>query len=298
MDFSSKMEMHQTKSNMKRQRENGQSEQSKKSQRVDSTDEAIQTTKIIDLNDDCLTKIFGYLKLQSLFNVAVASEWLRSAEVYKREFGKKPVKLHGFDDFNLNSKGHGETASGPEHGTDIDIFDLKSCLQYLRCFGPYISNLLINYDFPKSKRYEYVNQYIGYFCADNLLSISMDNGSVLPIVKLLDLLKNKPSLKELTYDCGASVAMSVNSDEVQRLINEHPALVEFDLPEYHFTIDGVITLIRQLKSLKKVHVLMVHSKFFELASTINDSEWYLDFYPESYNYDDESHSPVILTRCY
>lgn len=45
------------------------------------------TTKIIDLNDDCLVKIFEYLNIQNLLNVALANDWLRSAanDLYKRK---------------------------------------------------------------------------------------------------------------------------------------------------------------------------------------------------------------------
>lgn len=89
------METSELKPNMKRTRKNYEGPKNKR-QRVDSSDEpADKTTKIVDLNDDCLVKILEHLDLQSLFNVAIASEWLRLAagDVYKRELGTTPIEI-------------------------------------------------------------------------------------------------------------------------------------------------------------------------------------------------------------
>lgn len=52
-----------------------------------------QPTKITGLIDDCLEKIFEHLDIGSLFNAAVANEYLRPAasNVFKRKFGTERV---------------------------------------------------------------------------------------------------------------------------------------------------------------------------------------------------------------
>lgn len=89
------METRQSK--LKRSLENNEKRKSKCS-RAETPDQPM-TTKIVDLNDDCLLKIFGHLDLKSLLNVAIANEWLRPAvvDVHKQKYGAKPIRiLNGF----------------------------------------------------------------------------------------------------------------------------------------------------------------------------------------------------------
>lgn len=93
----------------------------------------VKKVKIIDLNDDCLVKIFGRLDIQSLFSVAVANEWLRPAagEVYKRKFGAKKVRISECDDYQLRA-----CANAPMLNPEtIAVCGLMTSLQFLRCFG-------------------------------------------------------------------------------------------------------------------------------------------------------------------
>lgn len=125
--------------------------------------------KITDLNDACLEHLFEYLNFQTLFNVADANEYLRpaAATVYKRHFGQFKVRLTG------NSH---VTSSRPIFVLDQLIVDqLKSILRFLRCFGSEITVLEIDTGFyTKKKQYEYINQYVNKYCADNLTSISFN----------------------------------------------------------------------------------------------------------------------------
>lgn len=124
--------------------------------------------KIIGLNDDCLIKIFNHLNLLNLFNVAIANEWLRpaAAYVYKRKFGTKRVIINGCD-FICH------VYSAPvESSNHIDIYGLKMALQYLRCFGPSIRDLSIDYSQSQSKRYQYVLDYISKYCEESLVNVS------------------------------------------------------------------------------------------------------------------------------
>lgn len=160
---------------------------------------AKSTTKINDLNDDCLAKIFMYLDLQNLFNVSIANEWLRPAAgvVYKRKFGAKKIEFDGIDG-EIPRKAHSKTrcnahynrarklAIVKENRDKIEIvYNLKMCLQYLRCFGSSITNLTINYAESRSKRYDYLHHYINKYCAENLIEISFHHKSNISIVNFV-----------------------------------------------------------------------------------------------------------------
>lgn len=150
---------------------------------VDQPDEP---TKIIGVNDDCLVKIFNHLNLNDLCKVAIASEWLRPAavDVYNnRKFGTKLVVLNKCDDYQFTKKVIINTTNKVvyfkpfvvhEFGDRIEISGLKSCLQYLRCFGSSISNISIDYNESNSKRYQHVHDYINEYCMNSLTNISFD----------------------------------------------------------------------------------------------------------------------------
>lgn len=126
--------------------------------------------KIIHLNDLCLEKIFDHLNFQSLFNVAIANEFLRpaAAQVYKRRFGRNPVMITG------NSFDTDRRPIFVAYKLHID--QLKSVLLFLRCFGAQIT--VLEFDgahYIKKKHYEYVNRYINKYCADNLVSITFES---------------------------------------------------------------------------------------------------------------------------
>lgn len=163
------MDLFQLKSNNKRKRENQDSFlPSPKRQHL-----AQVTTKIINLNDDCLLAIFEHLDDKSLFNVAVASEWLRpaAAYVYKRKFATNEIELTDCDDFHSDDN----VPEIEDWGTYVTIRGLKTCLRFLRCFGSSISYLKIDYSNSKSERHAHLHHYISKYCANSLIRISFLN---------------------------------------------------------------------------------------------------------------------------
>lgn len=254
----------------------------------------------------------------------------------------------------------------------IEIVNFKTCLQLLRCFGPFIEDLEIAYNNPESKRDQYVHRYVNNYCAETLARITFhalknvdiaefqkvfvnikrvgfwscdlgnqwpsfvnlfpnlshlsfafgkfDGSSVhidyrlvekpfpnleylyfenvrgnrsarikflgdllagtsqlktlvirdifydledyVPITEYLDLIKDHSSITEIRYSNGYE---SATSAEIQRIINEHPALVELNMGQTIVTPNDVIALTRQLGSLKK----------FTFGTDINHSctEW-------------------------
>lgn len=72
--------------------------------------------------------------------------------------------------------------------------------------------------------------------------------SSMSIAELLDLIEGNPLISVVSV---FPVYGSTTSAEMERLINDHPALVELGLEECTFTPDQAIALIPQLASLKK-----------------------------------------------
>lgn len=127
-----------------------------------------EPTKIIALNDECLVKIFSRLDLKSLFNVAIANEWLRpaAAKIYGKKYGVrivhiKPSKPNGFLPLI-------------EFEDAIAINGLKWCLLFLRCFGKFITNLKVSYRLNSNAAYGHINQYITTYCAEHLVRFTLD----------------------------------------------------------------------------------------------------------------------------
>lgn len=133
--------------------------------------EPISITKIIDLNDDCLVRTLKDLDLRSLFNVAVASEWLRpaAADVYKRRFGTEMVHIHECEKLQSDISYHTS-----EQNNYIYMYGLKTSLLFLRCFGSSISRLSVEYRHSRSNRYSYMLQYINNYCTKSLTSIEFN----------------------------------------------------------------------------------------------------------------------------
>lgn len=121
--------------------------------------------KIYDLNDDCLAKIFDRLSLQSLFHVALANKWLRSAanDVYKRKFGRKEVRFC-VDSSQMITRLF-------EKETKIFVNGQRMCLQYLRCFGPSIGNFeIFHINECKRNHCKFIRQYIQKYCGSECLA--------------------------------------------------------------------------------------------------------------------------------
>lgn len=145
----------------------------------DSLEHQNQSTKITDLNLDCLEQIFGDFDLRDLFNVAISNVWLRVAarSIYARKFSAKTVVIDIYGSFRvrtLNSSTPAQTACW------ITIHDLRTCLQFLRCFGRTITKLQIGYYQSYINHYDHVEQYVNEYCSESLISISYFHKSDFP----------------------------------------------------------------------------------------------------------------------
>lgn len=160
------------------------------------TDITVNGTKITNLNQFCLEKIFSYLNLRDLLNVADANSYLKIATYvpFVRNFVGNSIEI---DRAGLNR--HLEKKCSPEDAVlisdmkiimktdvlhprlmekDILITDLKSFFQLLRCFGEMITDLKSTYDAHynnnRSDNYHRIGYYINKFCSQNLKNLESD----------------------------------------------------------------------------------------------------------------------------
>lgn len=124
------------------------------------------STKITDLNDDCLELIFMRLNVQDFFNVAASNTRLnRSAGlVYRRWHKKKTIIL----ETNVN-----KTDSIIDIGLNVLLINgLKQCLWFLRSFGPYITNIGLKCNDSTNKKIALLTHYLNEYCAESLMNIT------------------------------------------------------------------------------------------------------------------------------
>lgn len=380
------MENHQIDSNNKRRRSINEEDPLPKIPRQElSNGKSVppKPTKIIDLNDDCLMKIFNRLDLKNLFNVAIANEWLRpaAADVYKQKFGSKSVIICRCDDLRVTTRADTNKSifNKPRAIDDcsnlVRLNGLKTCLQYLRCFGSSMSKLSMSYKESRSKRYQHIHDYITKYCTDNLVAISfyglpkssmpqlekplknvttlsigctnlgkhfplfaklcpnvqtleldrislnavatfqqlqhlsiddrfdknrkvlkhdaarlfnlhpqlqsielrVQNSPDMPMDKLLQIIKSNTAITKLnvklSYDDYDTCL--VDSTDVEQLINEHPSLVELNLPQYEFSVENGIKMVQRLNALKKFNFWMFRYLDQKELMTKLGSEWEL-----------------------
>lgn len=95
----------------------------------------------------------------------------------------------------------------------------------------------------------------------------------MPMNVLLDVLEDKQSISELAVINDRSF-IPVDSGLVKRLISEHQALDQLILHGYEFTVNDVIAMIRQLKSLTFFSIWMRIPKFSQFMLLLKDDvQW-------------------------
>lgn len=163
---------------------------------IEPADQFEEPLKITDVNDNCLENIFMRLDLHDLFNVAVASEWLRptAGVVYKRKCGQKTVYLRNVA--NIQNSGLNE------QDDKIFVDGLKTCLQFLRCLGPSIDYLSIfYYNTWNAKQCDHIHHYIDEHCAETLVRIEFwDKRSRNQVIRFAKPLVNVRTVKVVNSD--------------------------------------------------------------------------------------------------
>lgn len=137
------------------------------------------TTNITNIYYDCLERIFDFLDITSLFNVAQTCKRLQTAAAAKfgDEYGKKQVCLYVGGSVLVQSLiSHPYISilrSGAyQYPSAIRVLSIESSLAFLRCFGAKITLLSVSYSNCSAARSSYVDRYVNQYCAENLLGIS------------------------------------------------------------------------------------------------------------------------------
>lgn len=141
---------------------------------AENTASVQMATKIIDLNDDCLERIFKYLDFNSLINVAISNRYLRPAAsfVYHRRFSNRIIRIKDVRTPSSKRSNSNGNILCEVSKKCIIIRDLKKCLQLLRCLRSSVHDVSIHYCGSAIKRYAYVHQYLNNYCTENLIAIT------------------------------------------------------------------------------------------------------------------------------
>lgn len=164
------------------QKLNQDREAEKKTREVDANQaEAIPTssTKLTDINNDCLAHIFQYLNLVDLVNVADASKHMRQGVelAFNWKYGRKMVL---FRDVKVSKDQLCNVDSDY-----IRLCDVTFCLRFFRCLGHVIKALEINFTKLDLDHRAVVDRYINRYCMYS--KIDWNTGyleSCTPITKL------------------------------------------------------------------------------------------------------------------
>lgn len=135
-----------------------------KRQKPDCAELLEPTTKLIDVNDDCLQMIFEHLTFSDLFNLAIANRCLSEAasSVFRRQYSREEFKFTQYSIFMLQSRyfPHNQVASMSK--SDDSAF--------LHNFGVYLKRLNVNVD---NGRYESIEQFLLDKCSDSLTELTL-----------------------------------------------------------------------------------------------------------------------------
>lgn len=140
------------------------------------------TVNIADLNTDCLTRMFQYLDLNDLLNVAdMSQQMLQAARLtVKSKYGKTPIKL-----FNGSWRRPIEISS-----EGACISDFGPCLKYVRCFGQTISKLTVCYSLLSANKRTTMDHYLDKYCADSITALNYGGSTLKNLTKQFKCVEN------------------------------------------------------------------------------------------------------------
>lgn len=124
----------------------------------------IEPKSITNIHYDCLERIFDFLDLESLLNLANTCKRLQIAAA--ANFGE----VHGETRIGLYFDSYYEEGIHLFYSS-IRVIGLKFNLRILRCFGTKVSHLLIYHASSKFEYNEHLRHYINQYCANSLKSI-------------------------------------------------------------------------------------------------------------------------------
>ncbi|XP_031637160.1 uncharacterized protein LOC116349731 [Contarinia nasturtii] len=173
-----------------------------KRQKIENADDVPTGTKITDINPDCLEHILMYLNLGDLLNVADSNKYLKSVaeEIYVRKYGRKNAPEYcGKTILEISAISLCRMRNYEFDGYSLKLGDLKTCLQFVRCFGHLLHDIILdNVTSSVSNVYGRTLIYINEYCGDHLWFIRIKGFDLSTAFK-------KPFLKVTVanlIDCG------------------------------------------------------------------------------------------------
>lgn len=126
----------------------------------------LKNTKITDIDFVCLEFVLENLNIGNLLHVADSNKQLQlaAASVFSRKFGQRKVLLTDI---------YPKYRTLFERDGTIVVGGLKTCLQFLRCFGKLVKMLDISFVDSSKKHHFLMDEYINQFCADSLIKLSV-----------------------------------------------------------------------------------------------------------------------------
>lgn len=129
------------------------------------------TLTITDICDDCLERIFDFLDLQSLLNVAQTCKQLQNAaaDTFGYKFGREKFLMC------LIYKRSNENYIKMIQYNNVFVYGLRNWAKFLRCFGDKFLRLQITSRCLPTEKFKLVDRYINQYCANTLTEIKFDS---------------------------------------------------------------------------------------------------------------------------
>ncbi|XP_031635377.1 uncharacterized protein LOC116348495 [Contarinia nasturtii] len=226
--------------------------------------EVLPSTKIIDINNDCLHHIFNHLELDELLHLSDLSLSSACQLAFSRRYGNKFVEIVAYECSKYRWFSIAEDI--------IWVHNITGCLKLLRHFGNSLYGLAIYFDHTKRIQCEQVDNYIRKYCTKSLKKLSFENApkwvfndiqkpfpnvetvifSASTLAKeLCEFNKWFPSMSRLEFTAGNTILHSKCIED--RFINLKHLWIEIN-PENGFNKSNVLACLRLNSNLQSLRL--------------------------------------------
>ncbi|XP_031623438.1 uncharacterized protein LOC116340859 [Contarinia nasturtii] len=216
----------------------------KNAKEIENASSILETTKITDLNTDCMETIFEYLEFNDLLNLAESSKQFYTAvcEVYKRNFASQTLT-------------NNDRKSSSKYDEEKMILIKTNPLKVLRNFGHVIKNFEVDFRWLNAKLCAEIENYLVIYCSDSLQRLCVFPDRSETTFKDLQ----KP-LEKVTY-LKIIITLDQNINHIQFLNESNlPNVNKIEIYSYKFNTFG--------ESSKKIHFENIeYFKYYGMRSS-------------------------------
>lgn len=170
------------------------------------------TKTLTNIYYDCLERIFDYLNITDLLNIAQTCKRLQIAAAAK--FGDDFSKKANFVTRLYHSKSRfiRYEPGISINGTSIAVVGLRHVLPFMRCFGSKLSHLWVYYlkANDADSQNDRINQYISQYCSDTLDNITLIDKPFVSIESFSKPFKNVKKVSISSCDLGNQLRYFLN----------------------------------------------------------------------------------------